>query len=154
MLFQPFIANLKRGFPLKFVFVDVKKAGTTYPAWPFLFISFSILSILGLVVKKYFQFLIPPCTFHKLMGIPCPTCGFTRMIFDLLELDLKNAFLIQPFMFMVVLFFVLWIIIGFVALIFGKFLYVEIPKFWQKYLWVPLLTLFMLNYIYLIYRGV
>jgi len=152
--FPRFIATLKKGFPIKFVLMDIKKAGTVYPAWPFLFISFSILSVVGLIVKKYFYFLIPPCGLHQLTGIPCPTCGFTRMVFELLELDFKNAFLIQPFMFLVVFFFISWIISGFVALIFGKFLYLDIPRFWQKYLWVPLLTLFFLNYIYLIYHGV
>ena len=140
--------------PIKVVLIDRKKAGMAYPAWPFLLISFSIMATVGWVVKKYFIFLIPPCGLHKFTGIPCPTCGFTRMAFALLELNFKEAFLTQPFMFMAVMFFILWIVSGIAALTFGKFLYLEIPKFWQRNLWIPLLALFLLNWIYLIYYGV
>lgn len=76
------------------------------------------------------------------------------MVFELLEFNFKEAFIIQPFMFLTVMFFVLWIIVGIVALAFGKFLYIRIPKFWRRNLWIPILTLFLLNWIYLIHCGV
>lgn len=154
MPLELFFFNIKKMAPIKFVFIDRKKAGTAYPAWIFLFLSFSILAVLGFIVKRYFPFIIPPCGFHKFTGIPCPTCGFTRMVFYLLELNFKEAFFVQPFFFLVLLFFVLWIFVGIVALFFGKFLYLEIPKFWQKHLWIPLIILFILNYVYLLINGV
>ncbi|NMB99098.1 MAG: DUF2752 domain-containing protein, partial [Thermoanaerobaculaceae bacterium] len=114
----------------------------------------SILAAAGWIVKRYFIFLIPPCGLHKLTGIPCPTCGFTRMVFALLELDFKEALAVQTFMFLALMFFIIWIIAGMIALVFGKFLYIEIPKFWKRNLWIPILALFLLNWIYLIYYGV
>ncbi|MFB3851568.1 MAG: DUF2752 domain-containing protein [Acidobacteriota bacterium] len=141
-------------FPIKVVLIERKKAGMSYPAWPFLLISLSILAAAGWIVKRYFIFLIPPCGLHKLTGIPCPTCGFTRMVFALLELDFKEALAVQPFMFLALMFFIIWIIAGMIALVFGKFLYIEIPKFWKRNLWIPILALFLLNWIYLIYYGV
>lgn len=141
-------------FPIKVVFIERKKAGMSYPAWPFLLISLSILAVAGWIVKRYFIFLIPPCGLHKLTGIPCPTCGFTRMVFALLEFDFKEALAVQPFMFLALMFFIIWIIAGMIALVFGKFLYIEIPKFWKRNLWIPILAFFLLNWIYLIYYGV
>ncbi|MCX7829654.1 MAG: DUF2752 domain-containing protein [Acidobacteria bacterium] len=146
--------NIKKIIPFEILLIDRKKAGTAYPAWIFLFISFLLLTFVGYIAKKFFPFIIPPCGLHKLTGIPCPTCGFTRMVFALLELNFKEALSVQPFLFFVVIFFVLWIFGGIVALICNKFLYVEIPKFWQRNLWIPLLILFILNYIYLLYSGV
>lgn len=36
------------------------------------------------------------CTFRKLAGIPCPTCGTTRSAQAMLDLDLASAFLVNP----------------------------------------------------------
>lgn len=36
------------------------------------------------------------CTFRKLTGIPCPTCGTTRTVLALLDFDLGAAFAVNP----------------------------------------------------------
>lgn len=36
------------------------------------------------------------CTFRKLAGIPCPTCGTTRSAQAMLDLDLASAYLVNP----------------------------------------------------------
>ena len=40
--------------------------------------------------------LLRPCTFRGLTGIPCPTCGTTRVALALLDLDLAAAFAANP----------------------------------------------------------
>jgi hypothetical protein len=36
------------------------------------------------------------CTFRRLSGIPCPTCGTTRSALAMLDFDLASAFLVNP----------------------------------------------------------
>lgn len=37
-----------------------------------------------------------PCPFRKYFGIPCPTCGLTRSIKSLFELDIKKSLEYHP----------------------------------------------------------
>jgi hypothetical protein len=36
------------------------------------------------------------CTFHRLTGVPCPTCGTTRTALAILSGDVAGAVLINP----------------------------------------------------------
>ncbi|MCQ2516850.1 MAG: DUF2752 domain-containing protein [Saccharofermentans sp.] len=40
-----------------------------------------------------------PCTFLKLTGLPCPSCGITRMFISLSRLDFKSAYQFNQFLF-------------------------------------------------------
>ena len=40
---------------------------------------------------------LPPCFFHKLTGIPCPTCGMTTSFAHTVRLHFYEAFITQPF---------------------------------------------------------
>lgn len=40
---------------------------------------------------------IPLCPFYLFLNIPCPTCGVTRAIFSLCNLDFISYFSFQPF---------------------------------------------------------
>jgi len=42
-----------------------------------------------------------PCIFHELTGLDCPGCGFSRMTFYLYRLDFYRALRMNPFMFAV-----------------------------------------------------
>jgi len=138
----------------KLIFIDRKKAGLAVPAWPFLALSFFLMGAGAFVVKKWLIFLIPPCGLHQMTGLPCPTCGASRMAFLFLEGNFRESLLVQPFLFMVLVFFTLWIVSGFAAFLFGKLMFVELSPFWQKYLWVPLVFLFLLNWVYLMKKGI
>ena len=58
-------------------------------------ISILIASFLVLIgyyfLNKNYHFKIP-CPFHKLTGLYCPGCGFTRLIFALLEGNINEAY--------------------------------------------------------------
>lgn len=40
---------------------------------------------------------LPPCFFHKLTNIPCPTCGMTTSFAYTVRLQFYEAFVTQPF---------------------------------------------------------
>lgn len=40
---------------------------------------------------------LPPCFFHQLTGIPCPTCGMTTSFAYTVRLHFYEAFVTQPF---------------------------------------------------------
>ncbi len=40
---------------------------------------------------------LPPCFFHKLTGIPCPTCGMTTSFAHTVRFHFYEAFVTQPF---------------------------------------------------------
>ena len=40
---------------------------------------------------------LPPCFFHQITGIPCPTCGMTTSFAHTVRLHFYDAFLAQPF---------------------------------------------------------
>lgn len=40
---------------------------------------------------------LPPCFFHQMTGIPCPTCGMTTSFAHTVRLHFYDAFIAQPF---------------------------------------------------------
>ncbi len=40
---------------------------------------------------------LPPCFFHQLTGIPCPTCGMTTSFAHTVRFHFYEAFVTQPF---------------------------------------------------------
>lgn len=47
-------------------------------------------------IYRYGQY---ECPIRKLTGLECPGCGGTRMLKSILKLDIKSAFLFNPYMF-------------------------------------------------------
>lgn len=50
----------------------------------------------------------PPCFVRKVFGVLCPSCGTTRMIAALLQLDFAGAWALNPFMLFFLPFALLW----------------------------------------------
>lgn len=50
----------------------------------------------------------PPCLVRKVFGVLCPSCGTTRMIAALLQLDFAGAWALNPFMLFFLPFALLW----------------------------------------------
>ena len=49
-------------------------------------------------LNKYTGFAIP-CIFHEITGWDCPGCGITRCLFHLINFRIKDAFLVNPLVF-------------------------------------------------------
>ena len=65
-------------------------------------IIFIIISIGYYFLNLKFSFSIH-CIFHKLTGFYCPGCGITRMIFAMLRFDFYQAFRFNPFVFLLLI---------------------------------------------------
>lgn len=53
-----------------------------------------------------------PCLFYQITGFYCPGCGVTRMLFALLKLDFYQAFRYNPFVFLLIIFYLLYKILN------------------------------------------
>ncbi|MDR0686354.1 MAG: DUF2752 domain-containing protein [Dysgonamonadaceae bacterium] len=97
------------------------------------------------------------CLFHRVTGVPCPSCGSTRSVLFLLKGDFLSALHANPLgyvVFLPMVVFPLWILFD---LICGK------DGFWRlyqsaeavlriKYVWMVVLVLIVTNWIWNIYK--
>jgi hypothetical protein len=57
------------------------------------------VGLAGLAMRPFWLALaplLPPCAFHRLTGIPCPTCGTTRAAVAFFHGDVLGAFAANP----------------------------------------------------------
>lgn len=71
------------------------------------------LLVIGIVVFSIFKI---PCPIYTLSGFLCPGCGMTRAVFALLHFDFVGAFLYNPLVYLLLLFFVQAFVLGEVRL--------------------------------------
>ena len=95
-----------------------------------------------------------PCVFKVVMGHPCPTCGSTRVILNLFDLDINSAFCCNPLFFLGGITFIAWILYGFYMFFSGKKIAVTLSKNESLFMKLGLAILFILNWVYLIAMGV
>lgn len=111
-----------------------------------------ILFLLSLLFGYYFLhqktgFSIP-CVFNELMGVNCPGCGITRMLFSLIRFDIVEAFEYNQFMFIVLPIFAIVLTHDLYIYIVGKknYWFKKIPK------WIYI-TLLVLVFVWMILRN-
>lgn len=66
--------------------------------------------ILIIILVFFFLLLLSrelKCLFNELTGLYCPGCGITRMIISFIKLDFYQAFRYNPFIFMLIVFFMM-----------------------------------------------
>ncbi len=95
-----------------------------------------------------------PCIFKLITGCPCPTCGSSRIVSSLINLDILAAFYWNPLLLLGGMAFIAWGFYGFYMLFSGKKIQVTLTKKEDLYLRLGLITLFILNWIYLAVSGV
>lgn len=90
-----------------------------------------------------------PCVFHAVLGVYCPGCGITRMLFALIRFDIVEAFGYNQFMFIVLPIFAIFFIHDIYIYIVGKknYWFKKIPK------WVYI-TLLVLVFVWMILRNI
>ena len=57
-----------------------------------------VIFIAYYILNKKTGFYIP-CIFHELTGLDCPGCGITRCLFYLINFRIKDAFFVNPLVF-------------------------------------------------------
>lgn len=117
------------------------------------------LSIVGLggigIYLLYVLDRIPffPCVFKSVTGYPCATCGSTRLVLNLLAMDIWSAFLSNPFLFLLGILFGVWGLYGFYIWFTGNKIRIRwTQKEARRFRW-GVLILFLLNWLYLILAG-
>jgi hypothetical protein len=108
--------------------------------------------LLILRLSSYFPLF---CVFHRLTGIPCPACGSFRCEEQLMAGHLRDAFLVQPLMTLIVLGCVAFALYSWVVVIF------QLPRLRlegvtrrqrRAVIWMAI-TLVVANWFYLLMRG-
>lgn len=110
-----------------------------------------LVGLVGVYIFPWIHYLMPPCAFNRLTGVPCPSCGMTRSVLALADFNLIAAFQFHP------LFFVSVAILGALALIsvglyFSGRRYLNFnltPTQWKHVAWLIGL-LILINWVYLI----
>jgi len=95
------------------------------------------------------------CVFKALTGWPCPTCGMTRSLIHLRQLDLVGAFLANPLIATFALFAIAYVLYAWVAILFGtRRIRLVVTRSWEPTLLRVLAVAVVLgNWIYLIAVG-
>jgi hypothetical protein len=74
-------------------------------------IAYLSISTIGLLIIWLFPHalsFIPPCMFRLWSGIPCPSCGGTHCAVQLANLNFVQAFLSNPFIFLLLVLLAFW----------------------------------------------
>jgi len=124
------------------------------PAYPWVGLGLGILALIGMGIHWLPPRFKPPCGFHTATGLPCPSCGTTRMGEHLLHGRLFEAFRVQPFMFLLLAALALWVVAGFAARLAGRDLFLRVSPHEEMWLWMGLIAGFLLNWAYLCWVGV
>ena len=137
---------------MKIRVVDYKKGEINIPLIYFFVLTISML--FGFLIVKLGLLPDMKCQFKSYTGYPCPTCGTTRLVLSLYNLDIVSAFKYNPFMFLFGVFLGLWSLTGFLPVFFKKKLVVSVSERERKVIVLVLIALFLLNWIYLIAMGI
>lgn len=101
-----------------------------------------LLIIILLYSLKILEIIKFKCIFKELFGIYCAGCGTTRMIKALLKLDIYNAFIYNPVMFIYFILFGIYFIYN--AILYIKEARIKKPKFCIVIILIVILFVYML----------
>ena len=93
------------------------------------------------------------CVFKGLTGLPCPTCGSTRVLGRLFALDFAGALAMNPFTTLGAVLVAGWAVADLALLLRRRALDLDVPKRLGFALRVGALVLFLANWVYLIAAG-
>lgn len=98
---------------------------------------------------------VPPCRFRQLTGLPCPTCGSTRLVEALLSGRVLEAAALNPFMFAGVAVVVAWALVSTAGAISGRPTWRLVLTAWERRALVFLVVIFLIaSWGYLVLRGI
>ncbi len=99
--------------------------------------------------------LLPSCAWHRLTGIPCPACGTTRSLLCLSRGEFPAAFALNPLASVALVSLVLALFAGVSArVLFSHRLTVECSAGERDAMRTAAISAVLLNWAYLVYRGV
>lgn len=97
---------------------------------------------------------LPECRLREFTGIPCPTCGSSRLVESLLSGRVLEAAAMNPFIFAGLAAVVLWAVISAVRLVFRLPTWRLVLSRWERRAFVILLVAAVLiSWAYIIWRD-
>jgi len=131
-----------------------------------LYTTFTLLSILGYTwtVWNFFErsshkFVPDLCLFKDVTGFPCPSCGTTRSVSALIQGNIKDAVLINPFGILIaaaMLLIPFWIILDTITKKDGFFrFYLNVEHLFTTNKWIIIssIAIVLLNWFWNIEKG-
>lgn len=110
----------------------------------------ALLIIVAAGFFKDFIDLLPPCIFHRVTGVPCLTCGATRSIVALSQLDFAASFIHNPLTTIFAIALVIFSSISLFGYIFKKSLVLKFSGREKGVLRIGAVALIALNWLFLI----
>ena len=110
----------------------------------------ALLVIAGAGFFKDFLNLLPPCIFHRVTGVPCLTCGATRSIVALSQLDFASSFTHNPLTMIFAIALVVFSSISLFGYVFKKSLVLQFSEVEKRVLRIGAVALIALNWLFLI----
>lgn len=102
-----------------------------------------VLVFLFMFVHSSLIDFIPPCYWQEHFGLLCPSCGSTRCIIHFLEGNFLTAFSYNPFLFILIVYFLILDIVFIINTLFEKkFLKFLYPKWWYIIVYFSLWTIY------------
>ncbi|MCP4221536.1 MAG: DUF2752 domain-containing protein [bacterium] len=94
------------------------------------------------------------CPFKAFTGIPCPTCGSTRLVQGIFSADLPTAFAFNPLLFLTGFALIAWVVYGVTMLFYRRRLQLVLSPKEGLVFRLGIVAVFLVNWVYLIAAGV
>lgn len=132
---------------MKIIFVKKNKG---YLEIGLIFGAILVVGLLFLRIASTFVIQLPPCTFHNITGIPCPSCGATRSAIQFARGELLTSLRMNPLFFLLYLTVLLWGVVSVILFIIRKKISITLNLFETRLIRWGALAIILLNWIYLI----
>jgi uncharacterized transporter YbjL len=96
---------------------------------------------------------LPVCIFHEITGLPCVTCGGTRSLIALSQLDLVSSFIFNPLVPAFAFGLILFSLLFFIGAITKKSLKINLTRRGKRVIRYSVLIIIALNWAFLIVVG-
>ncbi len=93
------------------------------------------------------------CTFKRLTGLPCPTCGSTRALARLAHFDVAGALLMNPLFVALASLLLVWGMADLLLLPRGRAVQLEASPLLVRSFGITAVTAILLNWVYLVAMG-
>ncbi len=107
------------------------------------------LGLVGVLARLQPEPEMTLCTFRRLTGVPCPTCGSTRAVLAAGQGRFLEALLHNPFLAVATVAGLAWLV---TRLVLGRTARLDLTRPQRRVVWTMIAVLFALNWGYLIIR--
>lgn len=118
-------------------------------------LAYMMIGVIGWVCARYFPHLdrfIPPCMFRILTGLPCPACGATHSGIFLSHFQIPEAFLANPFFFLLYIGLAVWGLNSVIGVVWGRNIAISMTETEKQNMFRWVLGLMALNWLFMIGR--